>query len=503
MKKIIFPFALLLFIFCNTELVQAQTTLAPGDIAVFWYQADTPDKFAFTTFVAVDPGTQIIFTDCGAVPNGTFDPAGCGEGAVVYTVNASGLAIGDIVIYDDSAPAGEFSDYGGDPVITGTSGIGTSTAGDQITVIQGSGVSPTFIFMISGSSTTFSGDDSNSTTETNLFTGLTDTGLPRTALAVGSGPAPSQEWDNAMYNGAYTFTTVEDAKIALTNPANYSGVNAITDAPYAGLVAGIPSFITYTTVSPIIPVTIVGLTGADKIYNGDTIGGVTGTAVLSGVAGGDVVTITGTPIYTFASPDVGTGITITTTGYTLGGADAGKYTLTQPTLIADITEAPLTVTGLTGDDKAFDGTTVASASGTPSLSGVLTGDSVILGGSPLYTFASANVGTDISITTTGFTISGINAGNYELIQPTLSADINPTLSNSDFDELYFEFHPNPTSSTITISTSVELVTIYSIAGKKVFETNSSSFSVEKLSEGIYLMLIQTEKGSATRKFIKK
>ena len=245
---------LLLFTFLSSltigmTSVQAQTVLAPGDIAIFWYQADTPDSFAFTTFVAIDPGTQIIFTDCGAVPAGTFDPAGSGEGATVYTVGASGLAIGDIVLYDDSAPAPEFSDYGGDPIITGTAGIGTSTAGDQITVIQGSGVSPTFIFMISGSSTTFSGDDSNSTTETNLFTGLTDIGLPRTALAVGSGPLPSQEWDNAMYTGGYTFATVEDAKIALTNPANYVGVNAVTDAPYAGLVAGIPSVITYTTLS--------------------------------------------------------------------------------------------------------------------------------------------------------------------------------------------------------------------------------------------------------------
>lgn len=248
MKKKLLLFIFLMSYVLSTELTYAQT-LAPGDISIFWYQADTPDKFAFTTFIDLAEGTQIIFTDCGAVPSGTFDPLGCGEGATVYTVPAGGLEIGEVVIFDDSNQAPEFADYAGDAIITSNTGIGMSTGGDQITVIQGSGVSPTFIFMMSASSTTFSGDDSNSTTETNLFNGLVDTGLPRTALAVGSGPAPSQEWDNAIYNGTYTFATIEDAKIALTNPANYIGVDAITDAPYPSLVAAIPVKITILSLS--------------------------------------------------------------------------------------------------------------------------------------------------------------------------------------------------------------------------------------------------------------
>ncbi|SDR83605.1 Por secretion system C-terminal sorting domain-containing protein [Formosa sp. Hel1_31_208] len=245
---------LLLLSFCASIMMysnstKAQTVLAPGDIAVFWYQADTPDSFAFTTFVDIMPGTQILFTDCGAVPAGTFDPAGCGEGAFVYTAPTGGLTIGDIVQYNDLAPGPDFADYGGDSTIIGGTGMSLSTGGDQITVIQGTGVAPTFISMLSGSSTTFSGDDSLSTTQTNLFTGLVDTGLPRTAVAVGSGPAPSQENDNAMYTGVYTFATVDEAKIALTNPANYYGTQAITDGTYAALVGGIPAVFTYTTLS--------------------------------------------------------------------------------------------------------------------------------------------------------------------------------------------------------------------------------------------------------------
>ncbi|MEQ6122572.1 YDG domain-containing protein, partial [Pseudotenacibaculum sp. MALMAid0570] len=108
----------------------------------------------------------------------------------------------------------------------------------------------------------------------------------------------------------------------------------------------------------------------------------------------------------FASANVGTGITINTSGYTISGTDSGNYTLTQPTLSGDITAATLTVVGLTGDNKVYDGTTAGSASGTATLSGVIGADDVVLGGSPVFTFASANVGTGITINTSGYTISG-------------------------------------------------------------------------------------------------
>lgn len=249
MKTKLLLLTFLMSFMLSIQQTQAQTTLAPGDIAILWYQADTPDSFAFTTFVDLEGGTEIIFTDCGAVPGGTFDPAGCGEGALVYTVPVSGILLGEIISYDDSAPGVDFSDFAGDAVINGGTGMSLSTGGDQITVFQGSPSSANFVFMLSGSSTTFSGDDNASTTETNLFAGLIDTGLPRTAVAVGSGPAPSQEWDSAVYNGSFTFSTVEDAKIALTNPANYVGANAIIDAPYNALVAAIPDKLNITTLS--------------------------------------------------------------------------------------------------------------------------------------------------------------------------------------------------------------------------------------------------------------
>ena len=80
-----------------------------------------------------------------------------------------------------------------------------------------------------------------------------------------------------------------------------------------------------------------------------------------GVASGDDVSLNTTnAVGAFADKAVGTGKTVYITGLALLGADASKYTLTQPTTNADITPASLTVTGVTASDKVYDGTTAAT-----------------------------------------------------------------------------------------------------------------------------------------------
>jgi gliding motility-associated-like protein len=171
------------------------------------------------------------------------------------------------------------------------------------------------------------------------------------------------------------------------------------------------------------PLTITGMTGVNKVYDGTPAATGTGTAALSGIIGSDVVTLAGSPTFTFEQARVGTGIGITTTGYALSGAGSGNYSLTQPSLTADITAKTLTITGLSGVNKVYDGTKSATATGTAVLSGLIGSDVVILAGAPVYTFADANLGTSKVITTTGYTLSGVAAGNYSLTQPSLSADI--------------------------------------------------------------------------------
>lgn len=94
--------------------------------------------------------------------------------------------------------------------------------------------------------------------------------------------------------------------------------------------------------------TVSGVAASNKVYDGTTTATI--TATLQGVVNGDSVQLT-PPAADFDTKDAGTGkaVTIAASGsFTISGADAGNYTLTQPTvsgLTADITPAMLTAPG--------------------------------------------------------------------------------------------------------------------------------------------------------------
>jgi hypothetical protein len=127
----------------------------------------------------------------------------------------------------------------------------------------------------------------------------------------------------------------------------------------------------------------------------------------------------------FANKNVGNSKVVTVTGYTLGGADAGNYTVVQPTAVtANITPASLAVTGVGANNKVYDATTTATLNGTAAVT-ALAGDAVSVGGGR-GAFADPNVGNGKAVTVTGFTLGGIDAGNYTVVQPTgLTAAITP------------------------------------------------------------------------------
>jgi hypothetical protein len=144
--------------------------------------------------------------------------------------------------------------------------------------------------------------------------------------------------------------------------------------------------------------TVTGLTGASKQYDGTTAAATAGSPALSGVIGADVanVALSGTPTFTFASANVGTGISISTVGYTLSGSAAANYSLTQPSLSANITTKTITLTGATANNKVYNGTTAATITG-GTLVGVIAAD-VVNVSATTGTFASANVGSGIVVT---------------------------------------------------------------------------------------------------------
>ena len=170
------------------------------------------------------------------------------------------------------------------------------------------------------------------------------------------------------------------------------------------------------------------VTANNKTYDGTTAATlVFGTPALQGVIGTDVVNlVTTSAVGTFSDKNVGTGKTVTVTGLSLSGAQAGNYVLGSPvTTTANITS--VTVTGaFTASNKTYDGTTAATIL-TRTVSGVLAADATnvtLTGGTA--TFSDANVGTGKTVTGTGFSLTGTAASNYALASTTLTTTANIT-----------------------------------------------------------------------------
>jgi hypothetical protein len=169
---------------------------------------------------------------------------------------------------------------------------------------------------------------------------------------------------------------------------------------------------------------------ADKVYDGNVSAAATDRALTGTVANDDVALTGGTA--SFDDKNVGTGKTVTLKDATLTGGDAGNYSLNSvATTTANITQ--LGITGLfTAADKVWDGTTSATITGR-SLNGVLGNDDVQIGGGTA-TFSDPNVGSAKTVTGTGFSLTGADAGNYELDPTTLTttASIRPLYSGTGF-----------------------------------------------------------------------
>jgi len=90
----------------------------------------------------------------------------------------------------------------------------------------------------------------------------------------------------------------------------------------------------------------------------------------------------------------------------------------------DIKKRPVTITGLSVNDKDYDGTTDAEITGTAAIDNMIDGDDLHVSYGTA-TFASAGVGEDISVTFNGFELDGDDKDNYNLTaQPAdVTADI--------------------------------------------------------------------------------
>ncbi len=306
------------------------------------------------------------------------------------------------------------------PVGTYTLGVGAGFAGNSVyksTIVHG-------LLLVSSLPATVSGVSASG-----VYGGVGTIGATVTSRGTPVAGLPVQFQVMGKVVGTATTNSSGVATLANVSLAGLSAgsyANAAT-ASYAGSLGYTRSSTTGILVVAPVPLSVSGITAANKVYDGTTNATLnTGSATLSGVLDNDQVTLdSSSATGTFATKNVGTGITVTVSGLTLSGAQAGDYVVSQPTTTANITAATLTVTGITAENKPFDGTTTATLNtGDAALVGVLPGDNVTLNTSlAVGAFVSPEIGTGKTVLISGLTISGAQAGNYNLVQPTATADI--------------------------------------------------------------------------------
>ena len=329
------------------------------------------------------------------------------------TPTAAGVISGDTVNVTGSATEGTFAQTGvgnGIAVAANLGGLSLSNANYTI-----SGVTSPLTANITQAGVTISG-----LAASNKVYDRTDaatlTGTP-TAAGVISG-------DTVNVTGTATAGTFAQSSVGtvIAVTPNLGGL-ALSNANYT--ISGVTSPLTANITQA--GVTISGLTASNKTYDRTNAATLTGTPTAAGVISGDTVNVTGTATAgTFVQTGVGTGIAVTANlgGLALSNANYTISGVTSP-LNANITAKSVTVTGTSAANKVYDGTVSATPSFSASaLSGVISGDAVALvttGGSA--TFANKNVAAGKTVTVAGLSLSGGDAVNYSLTQPTTTANI--------------------------------------------------------------------------------
>lgn len=259
------------------------------------------------------------------------------------------------------------------------------------------------------------------------------------AVSIAGVTSPNKEYDatnvasfsggsiqGAINGDAVNFSigtaSFENKNVGTNKTVSYTGFG-LTGADAANYVLSAQPVSTTANITP-KPVTITGVTSANKEYDG-TVSALALGGVLQGVISGDVVAFTpGTG--SFENKNASNGKPVTFSGFVLTGADALNYSLSQPAgVTANILRKVITITGVTSADKVYDGTTTAVPTG-GTLSGAIAGDNVTLVPGT-GTFNSRTVGSNKNVTFSNFSIAGNDAFNYLIAaQPSaVTASITP------------------------------------------------------------------------------
>ena len=241
---------------------------------------------------------------------------------------------------------------------------------------------------------------------------------------------------------------------------------------------------------------------ATKVYDDSTTARITSDGTLSANYDGSNLTIVpGSAAYD--TKNVGEDKTVTFSGFSLGGSAAGNYTLTaQPaSTTASITAKSVTLT-VTVKEKTFDDSTTAEID-TVTPNGIVSGDDArVVNGTPSFTRKTP--GEQVPVSFTEFALEGMDAGNYQLTQPTgvtgriLASDRYLELTGDEFagqTEVWVDGVSCPIQSEdvrfVNLPEEGGLLTIYT------YQQEDSSLSHENYPTGMAVYTIDQQETGAT------
>ncbi|WP_195269531.1 Ig-like domain-containing protein [Eubacterium sp. 1001713B170207_170306_E7] len=182
---------------------------------------------------------------------------------------------------------------------------------------------------------------------------------------------------------------------------------------------------------------------SEKIYDGTTHCAVTkGTVSGINTQDQDKLTVTAEAVYDNAN--AGNNKTVTVS-YKVEGDAAALYAVPAPETVNNgkITQKELTITGLTAQDKTYDGKTEVTLTGTAQLNGLVDVDKkniTLQADSPAATVENADAG-DNKAVITGYSLAGDGNANYTLKQPeNITVTINKAPLTVKADDYEFVYH---------------------------------------------------------------
>lgn len=361
---------------------------------------------------------SLVARDVTITPDAKSKTYGEADPELTYTTSIDG----DTPLKNkfNAAKSGALSRDTGEDVGTYAIGIGTLAAGNNFNLKL---AAATVNFTINKATPSITATSPRQLVKNNVEVDITkwasfdntDSGAKLTYALDGAPAGIMLTTDNKLKaaDDASTVSTF-NIKVTATATTNFTAptekiivVNVVTKSDAGVSITTPPASKTYGDANFSLAATKTAPDGGTWSWNSSN------TAILEIVSGENTATPT---IKVKKADTAGATLTVTYTSDTHYGSASAAITVAQK---------EVTISGITAANKEYDGSTTATPTGTAVINGKVGSDDVTVTAGTA-TFADKNVGTGKIVTFTGYSLSGADAGNYNLKAQPASVTANIT-----------------------------------------------------------------------------